>query len=82
MSVRRDTSHSPISPYKRSPLGDSLMDASTALLSSALESGENPGNRGLSSRAEFKILGQVERKHDGVRVEVCSELGRVRAKRD
>ena len=44
MSVTRDTSHSPIDPcgpLEHSPFGDSLMHASTALLSCTLDCGEN-----------------------------------------
>ena len=44
MSVTLDTSHSPIGPCgpsEPSPLGDNLRHASTALLSSALDFGEN-----------------------------------------
>ena len=46
ISVTRDTSHSPIGPcgpLEQSPCGHILMCASTAVLSSALDCGENTG---------------------------------------
>ena len=46
MSATSDTSQSPIGPCgpsEQSPFGDSLRHASTALLSSALDCGENTG---------------------------------------
>ena len=49
MSVTRNTSHSPIGPcgpVEQLPTGDSLRQASRALLSSSFDCGENTGNGG------------------------------------
>ena len=96
MSVTRDTSHSPMGPCRpveRSPFGDSFKHLSTALLSSALDCGENAGVTGVSvsaaldcgenagtrgrACAKFKILGQVQRNDGSVRFKVFV-FGRVR----
>ena len=46
MLLMRDTSHSPIGPYRllgQSPFGDNFRHASTVRLSSGFDSGENAG---------------------------------------
>ena len=54
MLVTLDTFHSPIGPVEpleQLPCGDSLRHATTAILSSALDCGENAAVEGMSVRA-------------------------------
>ena len=78
MSVMRDTSHSaigPSGPLEQSPFGDTWRHVSTALLSSALECGENARNGRQGRKERFKTLGYIERKRGSVTVNALNEAG-------
>ena len=71
MSVTRDTSHSsigPCGPLEPSPCVDSLRYASTALLSSALDRGENTGV------VAHKGLLKLCIPHGPLQVQECGEM--------
>ena len=82
ISVTLDTSHSPIGPcgpLEQSPFGNSLMHASTALLSCVLDRGKNAGSGvgvvcvtvpGGGGRAIGLSSRQVGRTGDSARVKV------------
>ena len=82
MSVTLDTPHFPIGPCgpsKQSPfVGETSRHASTALLISALDCGENAGVRGRVAALSSKILRRVEGNDGSARAQVCIVLGGVR----